>query len=90
MSHTIKSKQKLLARVKKIKGQAIAIERSLENNLECIKVLQQIAAIKGAVNGLMKEVLEDHIREHLGAEDVSPKRRTEELESVLIILKSYL
>ena len=55
-----------------------------------MKVLQQIAAIKGAVNGLMKEVLEDHLREHLGAEDISQKQRTEELEAVISILKSYL
>lgn len=90
MSHTITTKKKLLTRVRKIKGQTIALENSLESGPECMKVLQQIAAIKGAVNGLMKEVLEDHLREHLGAEDISQKQRTEELEAVISILKSYL
>ena len=90
MSHTITTKKKLLTRVRKIKGQTIALENSLESGSECMKVLQQIAAIKGAVNGLMKEVLEDHLREHLGAEDISQKQRTEELEAVISILKSYL
>tara|TARA_R110002167_G_scaffold29817_6_gene99191 strand:- start:344 stop:619 length:276 start_codon:yes stop_codon:yes gene_type:complete len=90
MSHTIAGKQKLLTRVKKIKGQTIALENSLESDPECMKILQQIAAIKGAVNGLMKEVLEDHLREHLGIKDISQQQRTEELEQVILILKSYL
>ena len=53
-------------------------------------VLQQVAAIKGATNGLMKEVLEDHLREHLGAEDLSPPQRRQELEEVIDVLNSYL
>jgi DNA-binding FrmR family transcriptional regulator len=53
-------------------------------------VLQQVAAIKGAVNGLMKEVLEGHIREHLGAEDITPEQRQGEIEQVITVLKSYL
>jgi len=53
-------------------------------------VLQQIAAIKGAVNGLMKEVLEAHLREHLGVDDMTKEERLEEVEDVISILKSYL
>ena len=90
MSHTITGKKKLLTRVKKIKGQALALENSLEGEPDCMKVLQQVSAIKGAVNGLMKEVLENHIREHLGAEDMSQLERTEEVEQVILVLKSYL
>lgn len=90
MSHTIIGKKKLLTRVKKIKGQALALEKSLEGEPDCMKVLQQVSAIKGAVNGLVKEVLEDHIREHLGAEDMSQLKRTEEVEQVILVLKSYL
>ena len=52
--------------------------------------LQQIAAIRGAVNGLMGEVLEGHIREHLGADAASPKERAEDLEQVVGVLRSYL
>jgi DNA-binding FrmR family transcriptional regulator len=63
MSHTQNSKSKLLGRIRRIKGQSVAIEASLEGNPECMALLQQIAALKGAVNGLMKEVLEEHIRE---------------------------
>jgi DNA-binding FrmR family transcriptional regulator len=47
-------------------------------------------AIKGAVNGLMKEILEGHMREHLGAEDITQQQRQDEIEQVLLVLKSYL
>lgn len=90
MSHTMAGKKKLLSRVRRIKGQSTALESSLEGEPDCMQVLQQIAAIKGAVNGLMKEVLESHLREHLGVEDISPEQRTEEVEQVISILKSYL
>ncbi|GAC05687.1 hypothetical protein GMES_4335 [Paraglaciecola mesophila KMM 241] len=53
-------------------------------------ILQQVAAIKGAVNGLMKEVLEEHLREHLGGEDLTKEQRLGEVEDVISILKSYL
>lgn len=90
MSHTIANKKKLLSRVRRIKGQSIAIESALEGDPDCMAVLQQVAAIKGAVNGLMKEVLEGHIREHLGAEDLTQEQRKNEVEQVITILKSYL
>lgn len=90
MSHTIAGKKKLLTRVRRIKGQSIALEKSIENEMECLAVLQQIAAIKGAVNGLMKDVLEDHLREHLGAIDITHEQRVEEVDNVIAILKSYM
>ncbi len=90
MSHTQKSKSKLLGRIRRIKGQSIAIENSLEGDPKCMDVLQQIAALKGAVNGFMKEVLQEHIREHLGAEDITQQEREQEIEDVLSILKTYL
>jgi len=90
MSHTIAAKTKLLTRVRRIKGQSIALEKSLEGEPGCMGFLQQVAAIKGAANGLMKEVLEGHLREHLGAEDITQEQRHEEVEQVILILKSYL
>lgn len=90
MSHTIAGKKKLLSRVRRIKGQSIALETALEGKPDCMAILQQVAAIKGAVNGLMKEVLEDHLREHLGAENLSNEQRLTEVEDVISILKSYL
>jgi DNA-binding FrmR family transcriptional regulator len=90
MPHTIKSKNQLLTRVRRIKGQAEALEKALEQETECAAVLQQIAAIRGAVSGLMTQVLEGHFREHLGADDMSPRQRSDDLEQVLGVLRSYL
>lgn len=90
MPHTVRDQKKLLTRVRRIKGQTEALEQALERETECAAVLQQIAAIRGAVNGLMAEVLEGHIREHLGPEAVSPKERREDLEQVVGVLRSYL
>lgn len=90
MSHAIKSKKSLLTRVRRIKGQAEALEKALENEVECIAILQQIAAVRGAVNGLMAEVLEGHIREHLGTDATDPEKRHADLEEVVTILRSYL
>lgn len=90
MPHTIKGKKQLLARVRRIKGQAEALEKALEQETECSAILQQIAAIRGAVNGLMAEVLDGHIREHLGADDIPPQQRSKDLEQVVAVLRSYL
>ncbi|MGG5824935.1 metal/formaldehyde-sensitive transcriptional repressor [Aeromonas salmonicida] len=90
MSHTIHGKKKLLARVRRIKGQTGALETALEQEGDCAAILQQIAAIRGAVNGLMLEVLEGHMREHLGAEAATPAERLEDLDQVVRVLRSYL
>jgi DNA-binding FrmR family transcriptional regulator len=90
MPHTIKSKKKLLTRVRRIKGQAGALEKALEQETDCMAILQQVAAIRGAMSGLMTEILEGHIREHLGAEGIPPEQRSEELEQVVAVLRSYL
>ncbi len=74
------SQQQLLTRVRRIKGQAEALEKALEQESDCSAVLQQIAAIRGAVNGLMAEVLEGHLREYLGADDIPPQQRSEDLD----------
>ena len=90
MAHTVTGKKQLLTRVRRIKGQAEALERALDEETECIAILQQIAAIRGAVNGLMTEVLEGHIRDHLGAHDTSEAQRGEDIEAVVGALRSYL
>lgn len=65
MSHTIKEKSKLLARVRRIKGQVEAVERALEAELGCADILQLVASVRGAVNGLSVELIEDHIVHHV-------------------------
>ena len=90
MPHTLKDKKQLLVRVRRIKGQAEALEKSLDQGSECSAVLQQIAAIRGAVNGLMAEVLEGHLREHLGPQVEDAQQREADLDQVIGVLRSYL
>lgn len=92
MTHTVHGQKSLLARVRRIKGQADALERLIEagQELDCGKVLQQIAAIRGAVAGLMAEVLEGHLREHVAAENITTEQRHEEIEEVVAVLRTYL
>jgi DNA-binding FrmR family transcriptional regulator len=86
--HTIRDKAKLLARVRRIQGQAAALGRQLDEEADCEAVLQQLAAIRGAVNGLMATVIEGHLTDHLVREPKAA-RRQEELAVVLQVLKSY-
>ena len=90
MSHTITGKKRLLSRVRRIKGQTEALERALSDEVECQAILQQIAAVRGAVNGLMVEVLEGHIREHLGQPDIEPTQRKKDMAALANTLRSYM
>lgn len=89
MSHTIADKEKLLLRVKKIKGQLSSLEKALEDEKECFKILQQISAARGAIHSLMSEVLDGHIKEHLG-NHVSEADREKEILNLASLLKTYL
>jgi len=89
MAHTIRDRAKLLARVRRIHGQTAALEKQLNENSDCVAVLQQIAAIRGAVNGLMAAVIEGHLTDHVVKEPVLDQRQ-EDLDVVLQVIKSYL
>jgi DNA-binding FrmR family transcriptional regulator len=90
MSHTVKEKQKLLNRVRRIRGQIDAIERSLEAEKGCADVLQQITSCRGAMNGLLAVVLEDHIREHLVDVDAGRgKAPSDAKEQLIDVVHSY-
>ena len=69
MSHIARNKTKLLARVRRLKGQIEAIERAMETDAPCAEVLNLVASIRGAVTGLTAELIEDHIREHVSNPD---------------------
>ena len=90
MPHTPEEKKRVLARVRRVRGQLDALERALEEGAECGPVLQQITAVRGAINGLMAGVLESHLREefaHLsGANDASQKS----IDEVISLVRSYL
>jgi FrmR/RcnR family transcriptional regulator, repressor of frmRAB operon len=91
MSHTVREKTKLLKRVRRIRGQVEAVERALEEEIGCGHVLHLVAAVRGAINGLMAEVVEDHIRFHV----VDPARETdreraEGAQELIDVVHSYL
>ena len=89
MAHTIRDKAKLLARVRRIQGQAAALEKQLDEEGDCTAILQQIAAIRGSVNGLMAAVIEGHLTDHVVKEPAEAQRQ-EDLDAVLQVIKSYL
>lgn len=90
MSHTQKDQKKLLARVRRINGQTASLEKALIDGEECLKVLQQVAAVRGAINGLMSELLEGHIREHLMNPHASEQERTGDMEQIIAVVRSYM
>jgi DNA-binding FrmR family transcriptional regulator len=91
MAHVEKEKTKLLHRLRRIKGQIEAIERAVGSDGECARVLQQATACRGALDGFIAEVIEDHIREHL-MDDSAPldDKRTQAAEELVEIVHSYL
>jgi DNA-binding FrmR family transcriptional regulator len=91
MPHTIREQEKLLNRVRRIRGQINGIEKLLEEQSDCAKVLQQLAACRGALNGLMAEILEDHIRFHVADPDLDPEsEQAEATEQLIDLVRSYL
>ncbi len=91
MSHTTKDKQKLLGRVRRIKGQVEAIERALEGETEeCEEILQLVASCRGALNGLMAGLIEGHLRYHVlpPPSKVEPMQ-LEAAEELISVVKRY-
>lgn len=91
MTHTIREKHKLLARVRRIRGQVEGIERALEGEAGCEQVMHLIAGVRGALAGLMAEVVEDHVREHLVDTEKFPSAlNAEAAERLLEVVRTYL
>jgi len=91
MSHTKEHKKELLLRAKRIQGQVEALVRALTEERECSEVLQLMSAARGAMNSLMAELLEGHIREHVldGKQKPTSQQRTA-ADEVIDMVKSYL
>ncbi len=90
MTHTIREKTKLLARARRIRGQVEAIERALEAEAGCAEVLQVVASVRGAVNGLMAEVIEDHVRCHVTAPSLAANKRARGADDLIEVVRAYL
>lgn len=91
MSHVEKEKKKLLNRLRRLRGQLDAIERAVEADEECARVIQQASACRGALDGFIAEIIEDHILEHM-VDPAVPRSdpRTKAAEELVAIVHSYL
>ena len=91
MSHTINDKQKLILRAKRIQGQVEALVRTLSEERDCSEVLQVMSAARGAMNSLMAELLEGHIRSHvLNGKQKPTSQQVVAADEVIDMIKSYL
>ena len=100
MSHTndessaarpLRDKRGLVNRVRRLRGQVDAIERALAGQASCSDLLQRITAARGAINGLMAEVLEEHVREYLSpADGDADPLKADAAEELIEIIHSYL
>lgn len=87
--HTTKNKQPLLARVRRISGQVAAIEKALEDEADCATVLHQVAGVRGAVLGLMDELIEGHLREHVARPGIGDEARSAAADELMAAIRRY-
>lgn len=90
MPHSPDEKKQALIRVRRIKGQVAALEQALEAGAECEAVLQQLAAVRGAINGLMASILESYLREEFPHSDDRTESQAHSIDQVVSIVRSYL
>jgi DNA-binding FrmR family transcriptional regulator len=89
MAHTIRERARLLARVKRIRGQVEAVERAIEAEIGCADVLQLVASVRGAVNGLTFELIEEHLTEHVVAIPDAADR-AKGADELVEVIRTYL
>ena len=89
MSHTLTNRDALLARVRRIAGQVAAVERAIAAEAGCSAVLHQVAGVRGAVQGLMDELIEDHVREHLARPGLGDAARAAAAEELIAVVRRY-
>ena len=87
MSHTTAEKIDLVNRTKKIIGQLEAVLRALNDDEQCAEMLQRLSAARGAINSLMGELMEDHIRNHMPR---TSKSSGEAADDLITIVRTYL
>jgi DNA-binding FrmR family transcriptional regulator len=91
MSHTIENKEKLLARARRLRGQVEAIERALDSEAGCEKVMHLLASARAAMAGLMVEVVEDHLFTHLVNREKHPDAfNTDAAKHLLSVVRTYM
>ena len=91
MTHVVHEKQKLLNRIRRLRGQIDAVERAVETDAGCNEVMRQLATVRGATNGIMAEVVEDHIQMHMVTSNRKPtKAEVDAADELIEVLRSYI
>lgn len=88
--HTVGHKQKLLARVRRVRGQVEAVERALADERGCQEVVRTISAARGAINALAAEVLCDHLAEHLADPRVRAADRAGAAQELAEVIRQFV
>ena len=85
------NKAKALTRLKRLEGQVRGVSRMVEEDRYCVDILTQTAAIRAALKGVEKLVIDDHashcIEEAIAGGDPE-EQRTKFRELVAIIEKA--
>jgi DNA-binding FrmR family transcriptional regulator len=91
VAHIIRDKKKLIYRARRIRGQVESIEKALEEEKDCSFILQAIAACRGAISGLMAEIMEGQIRFHVFDPDQNPtSEQSKAAQEIIDLVKTYL
>ena len=90
MAHLTDSRDKIIARIHRIAGQVAAVERSVAADAPCADTLHLVAAVRGAVAGLMDELVEEHLRAHIAAPGLSLEERQSGADELATILRRYV
>jgi DNA-binding FrmR family transcriptional regulator len=89
--HTVREREKLIARVRRIRGQVEAVERAILEEKGCYDVLQTVTAARGALNSLVAEMIEDHVRFHvLDPEERVSAKRQRAADELVDIVRAYV
>ena len=89
MAHTKSGKDNLTARVRRIIGQMSAIERAIADEAGCSAILHQVAGARGAMNGLLEQLIEDHVLEHVAHPDLDQASRAAGAEELIAVIRRY-
>lgn len=90
MGHLRTNKSDMLARVKRIAGQVMAVERGIERDAPCAEILHLVAAVRGAINGLLDEIIVDHLDQHVAKPGLSDAERAKGAEELMTVIRRYV
>jgi DNA-binding FrmR family transcriptional regulator len=88
--HTVAHRKKLIARVRRVRGQIEAVERALADERGCTEVVRTIAAARGGMNALAAEILCDHVTDHLAAPGVRSEERMSAASELSQVIRQFL